>query len=145
MQRNIFTGKERRGFARLVMAIKVDFKINGENGNTPWHSGETRNISPQGICLITDLFSIEKWEEIMQRKNHLYLRIYIPKEKERIEAEAVLEKIDVEAEVIWHRRENKEEKELLSLGLNFIDIEKASQDILKRYIVDNLIKKYNAT
>ena len=146
MWRNIFTGKERRRFIRLVTTRKVDFKINGENNNnTPWHSGETGNICLEGLCLITDIFSREKWEEVRQKKSYLYLQIYLPGNKEGVKAEAVLEKIDVKAEVVWHRREHKEGKEIYFLGLNFIHIENDSQEAIRQYIVNNLIKSYHPT
>lgn len=64
MWRKIFTGRERRSFVRIPVALKIDFKINEESPDTSWHKGTTKNVSPEGICLVTDLFTKGKWEEI---------------------------------------------------------------------------------
>ena len=135
----MFTGKERRRYVRLAAELSVEFEINGEGENTPRHKGVTRDISLEGLCLITDLFSKQEWEEITRKKKHLYLHIDFPEHKEKTEAE--VQKIEVG--VAWHRREEKKEgKDFFRIGLQFINIEKDSLEMIRSYIADNLVKKY---
>ncbi|MCK4244935.1 MAG: PilZ domain-containing protein [Candidatus Omnitrophica bacterium] len=135
----IFTGKERRRYIRLATELSVEFKINGEAEDTPWHKGVTRDISLEGLCLITDLLPKQEWEEISRKKRHLYLHIDFPRHKEK--AEAKVQKIEVG--VAWHHREGKKEgKDIYRIGLQFIEIEKGSLEMIHRYIADNLITKY---
>ena len=141
---NLFTGRERRRYIRLPLEIEVNFKINGENGEGPWHSGRTRDISLEGICLVTDLFPKEKWEEIAQNKKHLHISLDFPGEKEKITAEAEVHRIEVEAQIVWRRHKKKEEKDICLLGLKFIRIEKDTQEIIRRYIADNLMSRYRS-
>lgn len=138
-----FMGKERRTYVRLDTKLTVEFRINGETGDTPWHQGTTKNISMQGICLVTDLFSKEKWEEMVKKKRHLYLRIGVPQLKEKINARAKV--VQIEVEVAWHRGETKKEaRTIFYIGLEFSKIERDSMVIIRRYILDNLITKYRA-
>ena len=135
----IFTGKERRRYIRLATELSVEFKINGEAEDTPWHKGVTRDISLEGLCLTADLLSKQEWEEIARKKKHLYLHIDFPGHEEKTEAE--VQKIEVG--VAWHRREEKkEEKDIYRIGLQFINIEKDSIEMIRNYIADNLITKY---
>ena len=102
-----FIGNERRTYVRLDTKLTVEFRINGETEDAPWHKGSTINISMRGICLVTDLFSKEKWEEMVEKKKHLYLRIHLPHVEEKVNARAKVEQIEVET--AWHRRETKKE------------------------------------
>ncbi len=135
----LFTGKERRGYVRLAIELSVEFKINGEGEDILWHKGATRNISTEGLSLVTDLFSKKEWEEIVKGKRHIYLQIDFPGHREKAEAE--VERIEVE--VVWHRHERKKEgKDIYHIGLQFTKIEKDSQEVIRRYITDSLLAKY---
>jgi c-di-GMP-binding flagellar brake protein YcgR len=140
-----FTGRERRKYVRLPGDLEVRFKLNEEKADMPWHKGVTRDISPEGLCLITDIFSKKKWQEIMKKKLSLYLEITFINVNENVTAEAEIYRVDIEAEVIWHRREKDEGKDLCFIGLHFSAIEKDKQETIRRYIIDNLVDKYRPT
>ena len=141
-----FTGRERRKYVRLPSQLNVDFQLDNAGNEIPTHKGITRDISPEGICLATDAFSKEEWDEIARKKRHLHLYIHIPAgdKEEKIKAEAEVRKVDVEAEVVWQEYEKIEEKNMCSLGLLFTKIEKNSHEIIRTYIADNLIAKYRS-
>lgn len=144
MWRNIFTGKERRRFVRLPVELKVDFRLDREPDASAWHKGITRDICPDGICLTTDVFSGKEWMDIIEKGLSLSLYIFFPGIKEeKIGAEAEVQRIDVEARVVWHNHENTEEKDTCLLGLHFTRIEKESQEIIRKFIIDNLVKGYH--
>ncbi|MBL7171132.1 MAG: PilZ domain-containing protein [Candidatus Omnitrophica bacterium] len=136
MWRKIFSGRERRRYVRLTTELKVDFKLDDEGSEIPSHKGVTRDISLEGICLTTDAFSKEKWEEIAQKKRHLHLYISIQGEgkKEKVEADAEVQRIGVKANVVWHQNH--------LLGLHFTQIEKNNQEIIRSLITDNLFAGY---
>jgi c-di-GMP-binding flagellar brake protein YcgR len=144
MWRSLFTGKERREYVRLNIELKVDFKLEGEDEKIPWHQGKTRDISPGGMCLATDVFSKKEWEEIARKKKHLRLYIYFPGYKEgHIKAEAEVQRIDMEAQVVWQMRESRGGKDECLLGLHFTKVEKDSQELIRGYIIEKLIKEYH--
>lgn len=138
-----FTGMERRKYVRLATILNVDFKINGEGSDVSMHRGMTRDISQEGICLVTDAFFKEEWKEIAREKKHLSLYISFPGYKEKkVSAAAEVLKIDAKAEIVWQRHEEREGKDMCSLGLHFVNIERDGQEIIKSFIADNLLARY---
>ena len=142
--RNIFTGRERRKHVRLSTELNVDFKLDDEGSEIPFHKGMTRDISPEGICLATGAFSKKKWEEIVQEKRHLSVCIYFPPgyKEDKVKADAEVQRIDVVANVIWQQLEKRDGKDICLLGLYFTRIENNSQEIIRSFIAENLLKRY---
>lgn len=145
MWRNIFTGKERRQYVRLNTELDVDFTLNGEAGEISAHKGKTEDISLEGICLATDIFTKGQWESVARENKHLRLCIYFPGYKdEKVRADAEVQSIAVEAEVVWQHVKKGGEKDMCSLGLHFTNIEKSGQELIRRFIADSLIKRYES-
>jgi len=142
-----FSGRERRKYVRLSTELNVDFRLDWEGNEIPLHKGMTRDLSLEGICLATDAFPREKWEEIVQKKTLLHLYIYFPPEGDKeneVKVDAEAQRVEAESKVVWQRHEKRDGKDLCLLGLHFVGIEKNSHEIIRGYIANNLLAKYRS-
>jgi c-di-GMP-binding flagellar brake protein YcgR len=131
-----YSGVEKRENTRWQEKLTGDFVFIDSVGSTKItkkQQGIINNISAEGICLEISTVD-ESWEDdLFSGVIKIVLSLKLPSMDKHISAIA---------KVVWMNKvlEKNEKKGKYVMGLTFCDIATASQDVIKKYIIDSYFK-----
>jgi c-di-GMP-binding flagellar brake protein YcgR len=133
-------GYERRRFVRVDEPLPVKFKLLDRNSSeavSEWKECNIRDISRGGACIQLNDVDEKLKEAITSSSNIFEFEMTLPAQK-KIVAKGDIYYLKARGATIWENFK----KEILEIGVKFIEISPEDENLIVAYIAEKYINKY---